>query len=275
MRTTGTVIAVQHGILRQKKHYFVSYTPFANPETIMLGKKNVLMQAYGQGMINVQMFHNGTWHNAILKNVWYVPDASAHLISVKAAALNGYSTTLIEKGVVIHRNDGTVAASGKLINDLYVLAIQVCIPQCTAKVHLATKVETLQVWHKRFGDQNKRHVMKVLKQHSINVEANKAFCDGCALGKAHRQSLGTRTSPPSVVGDQINAEVCGQMTETSAGDARYYVCFKDDYSKFRCVFFVTTKCEVAGCQQKVSEKNKNCWTRYKSSAVIWWQRIEL
>jgi len=27
--------------------------------------------------------------------------------------------------------------------------------------------------------------MKVLKQHGINVEANKEFCDGCALGKAH------------------------------------------------------------------------------------------
>jgi len=39
--------------------------------------------------------------------------------------------------------------------------------------------------------QNKRHVMKVLKQHDINVEANKEFCDGCALGKAHRQSFGT------------------------------------------------------------------------------------
>jgi hypothetical protein len=27
------------------KHYFVSYTKFANLETIVLGKKNVLMQA--------------------------------------------------------------------------------------------------------------------------------------------------------------------------------------------------------------------------------------
>ena len=41
------------------KHYFVSYTKFANPETIVLGKKNVLMQAYSQGMINVQMFRKG------------------------------------------------------------------------------------------------------------------------------------------------------------------------------------------------------------------------
>jgi hypothetical protein len=78
------------------------------------------------------MFHNGMSHNAILKNVWYVPNASAHLFSVKAAALNGYSTTLNEKGVVIRGGDGTVAASGKLINDLYVLAIRVCIPQHTA-----------------------------------------------------------------------------------------------------------------------------------------------
>jgi hypothetical protein len=45
---------------------------------------------------------------------------------------------LNEKEVVIHRGDGTVAASGKLVNDLYVLEIQVCIPRHAAEVHLAT-----------------------------------------------------------------------------------------------------------------------------------------
>jgi len=110
------------------KHYYVSYTKFSNPETVVLGRKNVLMQTYGEGMINVQMFHNGRWHDAILKNVQYMPDASTHLFSIKAAAQNGYSTTLNEKGVVICSGDGTVVASGKLVNDLYVLAIRVCIP---------------------------------------------------------------------------------------------------------------------------------------------------
>jgi hypothetical protein len=51
-----------------------------------------------------------------------------------------------------------------------------------------------------------------------NVEANKKFCVGCALGKAHRQSLGTRTNRPSTIGEQINADVFGPMTETSAGE---------------------------------------------------------
>jgi len=115
---------------------------------------------------------------------------------------------LNEKEVVIRRGGGSVAASGTLINDLYALAPRVCIPQHTAEVHLATQVETLQVWHERLGHQNKCHVMKVLKQHGINVKANKEFCDGCALRKAHRQSFGTRTSRPNIVGEQINACVC-------------------------------------------------------------------
>jgi hypothetical protein len=64
-----------------------------------------------------------------MKDIWYVPDASAHLLvfSVKAAAQNGNSTTLNEKEIVICRGDGTIAASVKLVNDLCVLVIRVCI----------------------------------------------------------------------------------------------------------------------------------------------------
>ena len=177
------------------------------------------MQAYGQGMIRIQMFHSGMWHDTTLKNIWYVPDASARLFSIKAATQNGYSTTLNKKEVVIRRGDGTVAALGKLLNDLYVLAIEVCIPQQAAEVHLATQAETLQVRHERLGHQNKHHVMRVFKQHDINVDANKEFCDSCALGKAHRQSFGTWTSQTSIAGEQINANVCGPMTERSMGGA--------------------------------------------------------
>jgi hypothetical protein len=132
-----------------------------------------------------------------------VPDAGAHLFAIKAPAQNAYSTPLNEKEVVIRRGNGTVAASGKLVNDFHVLAIRVCIPRHAVKVHLGTQAETLQVWHERLGHQNKRHVMKVLKQHGINVEANEEFCDSCALGKAHRQSFGTRTSRSSIVGEQL------------------------------------------------------------------------
>ena len=98
--------------------------------------------------------------------------------------------------------------------------------------------------------------MKVLKQHGINVEADKEFFDCCALGKAHRQSFGTRTGRKSVVGEQINADVCGPLTETSVGGARYFFCFKDDYSKYRRMFFITTKSGVVDCLRKFLKEVK-------------------
>jgi hypothetical protein len=45
------------------------------------------------------------------------------------------------------------------------------------------------------------------------------------------------------------------MTGMSAGGTRYYVCFKDDYSKFRRVSF-TTKGEVADCLRKFLKEVK-------------------
>jgi len=50
--------------------------------------------------------------------------------------------------------------------------------------------------------------MKLLKQRGVNVEAGKEFFDGCALAKAQWQSFGTRTGRTSVVGEQINPDVC-------------------------------------------------------------------
>jgi hypothetical protein len=46
------------------------------------------------------------------------------------------------------------------------------------------------------------------------------------------------------------------MTERLVGGASYYVCFKEDYSKFRRVFFITTKGEVADCLRKFLKEVK-------------------
>jgi hypothetical protein len=55
---------------------------------------------------------------------------------------------------------------------MYALVLRVCIPQHTAGVRLVTQAETLQIWHECLGHPNKHHVMKVLKQHGINVKAD-------------------------------------------------------------------------------------------------------
>jgi len=92
------VIAARHGTLRRRS-ITLSYTKLANPGTIVLSNKNMLLQAYTQDIINVQTFHNGVWQDARLKDVLYGPDASVHLFTVKAETENGYSTTLNEKEI--------------------------------------------------------------------------------------------------------------------------------------------------------------------------------
>ncbi|GBO19890.1 hypothetical protein AVEN_240190-1 [Araneus ventricosus] len=66
-------------------------------------------------------------------------------------------------------------------------------------------------------------------------------------GKQHRETFGTNKNRPTVAGEQINADVCGPMQEISLGGVRHYVCFKDDFIKFRRVFFKRKKSEVVNC----------------------------
>jgi len=44
--------------------------------------------------------------------------------------------------IVIRIGDETIAAWRKLVNDLYVLVVWVCIPRHAAEVHLAMQAET-------------------------------------------------------------------------------------------------------------------------------------
>lgn len=80
---------------------------------------------------------------------------------------------------------------------------------------------------------------------NIDVSNGKEnFCNGCALGKMHRLPFKQRKDRPKEIGELIHADVNGLMSTISIGDARYYVCFKDEYSKFRRIFFLKHKNEV-------------------------------
>lgn len=72
---------------------------------------------------------------------------------------------------------------------------------------LAGNTDLLQMFHERLVHQNKRHVKEILKHMNISViDANKSFCDGCALGKMHRLFFGIHPSQSENVGELIHAE---------------------------------------------------------------------
>jgi len=68
--------------------------------------------------------------------------------------------------------------------------------------------DIMQLYHERFGRQDKRHVKMLLEREmSIKIPAVKEICEPCTFGKANRKPFGSRkqvTSP----GEQISMDVC-------------------------------------------------------------------
>ena len=88
------------------------------------------------------------------------------------------------------------------------------------------------------------YVEKFLKRHRIAFTKDKKLCEGCVLGKHHRMSFSTRTHDVRQLGDLVHLDVCRPMQEASFSGYKYFVVFKDEYSKFRTVYFMKGKFEV-------------------------------
>ncbi|KAK9708850.1 hypothetical protein QE152_g26951 [Popillia japonica] len=106
------------------------------------------MHAYGQGTTKIQIRRHNTWDSAEMKNALYVPDVSGHLFSVKAAPLNGYSTTLDNESVEIREKISKISVmTGYVRNDLNMRAVR---PEMTTQVNLVTPSDMLQVFRCKY-----------------------------------------------------------------------------------------------------------------------------
>ncbi|GBO30829.1 Retrovirus-related Pol polyprotein from transposon TNT 1-94 [Araneus ventricosus] len=128
--------------------------------------------------------------------------------------------------------------------------MEVLIPNNPIEVNLATSDDSLlQLYHERWGHQDKRHV-KSLLNHELNIHVNiqDELCEACIYEKAHRLNFGSRNNCSSP-GELIFADVCGPF-DKSFRRFQYFVIFKDQFTKFRCVFFLKQKSDVASALQE-------------------------
>lgn len=123
--------------------------------------------------------------------------------------------------------------------------MKVIPPKESIEVNLATSDDSLlQLYHERWGHQDKRHVRSLLNcELNIKVIVQDELCEACVYGKAHRLSFGSRDNCSSP-GELISADVCGPF-DKSFRKFQYFVHFKDQFTKFRCVFFLKHKFDVA------------------------------
>jgi len=135
-------------------------------------------------------------------------------------------------------------------------ALKVVVPENAAEVNVLLSEATLQLYHERMGHQNKRHIKDLIQEEfDIKVDVNNETCEACMYGKAHKLKFGTReraTTPEEL----IHADVCGPFEVPSAKGYRYFMLFKDDFSRYRYIFFLKDKSEVASkLEQMLAETN--------------------
>ncbi|GFR13398.1 retrovirus-related Pol polyprotein from transposon TNT 1-94 [Trichonephila clavata] len=158
------------------------------------------------------------------------------------------------------RDDRVRLKEVRTVHGLYALEMRVLYPKVcvAAEVCVASADQYLQLWHERLCHQNKAHVKDILRKYQIKGDAKDSqICDGCCYGKQSRRPFGTRKQRATTPGELINTDVCGPMQQQSLGGAKYYVCFKDDFTKYRRVFFMQSKNEVSKCLETFLNEAKN------------------
>lgn len=70
-------------------------------------------------------------------------------------------------------------------------------------------------------------------------------CVSLCAGEAACLSFGRRMTVRVKPGNLVLADVCGPMQEDSFRGYRYFVNFKDDYSKYGDVYFMKNKSQIA------------------------------
>jgi len=233
--------ASQHMSFR--KDYFQTYEPFDVPVLVTVGNGENI-EALGQGDIRVQVKVGRRRDITFIRKVWYVPNLGRNLLSVSRTVEKGYSFTVKNNKCVFMKN-GKPEMFGHVNNGLFELEMEVLPSTADAFVNSGKKQKTLKEWHESLAHQNKAHVKKFLKRHEIDFLGSDLFCEACVLGKQHRDTYHSRTVKPTQPGEIISGDVCGPMENESLGGKRYALVFKDYFTKFRRVFFLAKKSEVA------------------------------
>jgi hypothetical protein len=76
-------------------------------------------------------------------------------------------------------------------------------------------------------------------------------------GKSHQLSYpkSVKTSGPKKAREFFHSNACGPMNIPSLGNARYFVLFIDDFSKFQFILYMKKKGEVFECFKKLKAKS--------------------
>ena len=105
------------------------------------------------------------------------------------------------------------------------------------------------LWHQRFGHLNFQDLILLQKKGMVDglpVFHNfKLECDGCTLGKMHREEFPLHVNRKERdILELVHIDICGPMQTRSLGGAYYFLLFTNDCARFSWVYILSKKSQA-------------------------------
>lgn len=194
---------------------FVNYTPLNPPRKVIFGN-NDPRQGLGFGDVLVYSNTGNGYKQLWLKNVLYVPELRRKLISIASATDQGSKGEIGRNDFVLKDKNGQVALIAHKQGRLYVADVTEAL-ECEA----AESEDLLKLMHERFGHINKKSLVKMSLQGSVNGMAkllqmdlphktvrDSIDCEACVKGKQSKKSYKlSRRNRSNVPGETIHVDI--------------------------------------------------------------------
>lgn len=239
--------------MSDERGFFINYRDIRSNSRPVDGIGGTKLFAHGIGDIEVTRSIDGKIQTGRITDVLFVPKLTVNLISIACITELGFEVTFKNNTAQVRRGSEVVMIGTRVGKTLYQLDISASTNADRCLIASSSNAN-LQVWHQRLAHIDIHVVKKMATSDHIDGMMTtpengilKNGCHGCNMGKMHKLPFTSSTSKTRVAGELIHSDVVGPMQVSSPNGARYYIVFKDDYTRYKVVYFLKHKSESAEC----------------------------
>lgn len=176
----------------------------------------------------------------VIHDTLYVPKLDENLLSVGQLLEHGYSLQFENQECRVFDSKRRVVAVVKMTKSRsFPLSLNY-----EKNISLMAREEGDScLWHKRLGHLNYNSITLLSQKNMVfglpTIEKKHGVCEGCLLGKHHRQPFpkeGARRAKEIL--ELVHTDVCGPMNTLSHAQNRYFILFIDDLTCMTWVYFM-------------------------------------
>eukprot|EP00253_Pinus_taeda_P008514 PITA_08514 len=193
-----------------------------------------------------------------IADVYYVSGMRCNLLSIGQLVQKGYNVYFVNDVCTIMDippSKRCIAEVKMTRNRMFPLRIRAdlrnknVIAAVTQEAFQSVPKDENWLWHLRFGHLNFGGLNLLSRKRMVKglplIEKPDSLCEGCILGKQHRESF---PSGKSIRGkaplEIIHSDLCGPMQAASLAGNQYFLTFIDDFTRKTWIYFLKNKSEV-------------------------------